>query len=46
MNYAIVAIGGVFVLVGACWACWGRFRFTGPVKTAGDERGGEKLESS
>ena len=40
MNYAIVAIGGVFVLVGACWAFWGRFRFVGPVQTvrAGDEK--------
>ena len=34
MNYSIVAIGAVFVLVGACWAFWGRFRFRGPVKTA------------
>lgn len=33
MNYAIVAIGGVIVLVGLCWLFWGRYRFTGPVKT-------------
>jgi len=33
MNYAIVAIGGVIILVGMTWVCWGRFRFDGPVKT-------------
>ena len=40
MNYAVVAIGGVLLLVGACWAFWGRFRFVGPVQTvrAGDEK--------
>lgn len=37
MNYAIVAIGTVMILVGACWVFWGRFRFEGPVKTAGKE---------
>ena len=37
MNYAIVAIGAVILLVGACWAFWGRLRFTGPVKTVMEE---------
>ena len=33
MNYAIVAIGGLLVIVFASWAFWGRTAFTGPVKT-------------
>ena len=33
MNYAIVAIGGVVLLVGIVWITWGRFRFSGPAKT-------------
>jgi hypothetical protein len=33
MNYAIVAVGGVVILVGMTWIFWGRFRFVGPVKT-------------
>lgn len=33
MNYSIVAIGAVFLIVGACWAFWGRFYFNGPVQT-------------
>lgn len=37
MNYAIVAIGAVILLVGACWAFWGRFHFEGPVQTARPE---------
>ncbi|KAH9903180.1 amino acid transporter [Cubamyces lactineus] len=37
MNYAIVAIGAVILLVGACWVFWGRLRFTGPVKTVKEE---------
>ncbi|KAH9934533.1 amino acid transporter [Epithele typhae] len=38
MNYAIVAIGGVILLVGLGWLFWGRFRFVGPVRTAEEER--------
>ncbi|KAH7883050.1 amino acid transporter [Phlebopus sp. FC_14] len=33
MNYAIVAVGGVFVIVALNWATWGRFSFVGPVQT-------------
>ncbi|KAI0672071.1 amino acid transporter [Trametes maxima] len=44
MNYAVVAIGAVMLLVGACWASWGRTRFTGPVATVGgDAPGDEKV---
>ena len=44
MNYAVVAIGGVLLLVGACWAFWGRFHFSGPVKTV-EESSSEKVIS-
>ncbi|KAH9944886.1 amino acid transporter, partial [Amylocystis lapponica] len=37
MNYAIVAIGGVILIVVSCWVLWGRFHFVGPVKTVADE---------
>lgn len=46
MNYAIVAIGGVIILVGLCWMLWGRFHFVGPVKTVNsliDEKDKEKI---
>jgi hypothetical protein len=33
MNYAIVAVGGIMVMVLANWLLWGRYRFTGPVAT-------------
>lgn len=33
MNYAIVAIGGVTLIVCLVWLMWGRFNFTGPVPT-------------
>ena len=33
MNYAIVAIGGVVLIVGLVWVFWGRRRFSGPVQT-------------
>lgn len=33
MNYAIVAIGGVMIIVCLVWFTWGRFRFEGPVPT-------------
>jgi hypothetical protein len=33
MNYAIVAVGGLIILVGLTWVTWGRTRFVGPVKT-------------
>ena len=33
MNYAIVAIGGVILLVCTVWLLWGRHHFVGPVKT-------------
>lgn len=35
MNYAIVAIGGVVLIVGLVWTFWGRHRFSGPVQTLG-----------
>ncbi|KZT08199.1 amino acid transporter [Laetiporus sulphureus 93-53] len=42
MNYAIVAIGGVCVIVMICWTSWGRKHFFGPMQTrslnvSGDE---------
>lgn len=33
MNYAIVAVGGVMLLVLLMWLFWGRTRFSGPVFT-------------
>ncbi|KAI0689336.1 amino acid transporter [Cytidiella melzeri] len=36
MNYAIVAIGGVLIVVGLVWLAWGRFHFVGPVPTVED----------
>ena len=33
MNYAIVAIGGIVIIVGMVWIFWGRFHFSGPVRT-------------
>ncbi|PCH36924.1 hypothetical protein WOLCODRAFT_83294 [Wolfiporia cocos MD-104 SS10] len=33
MNYAIVAIGGVVVIVIFCWTVWGHRHFVGPIKT-------------
>ena len=33
MNYAIVAIGGVVLIVLGVWVVWGRFNFSGPVRT-------------
>nr|GAT50889.1 amino acid metabolite permease [Mycena chlorophos] len=34
MNYAVVAVGGLMVLVLFMWVVWGRGRFKGPVFTA------------
>ncbi|KZW03950.1 amino acid transporter [Exidia glandulosa HHB12029] len=33
MNYAVVAIGGLLVIVTINWLLWGRKTFTGPVRT-------------
>jgi len=33
MNYAVVAIGGVLLLVGVMWLAWGRRTFRGAVAT-------------
>ncbi|KAJ8597640.1 amino acid transporter [Rhizopogon salebrosus TDB-379] len=33
MNYAIVAVGGLLVVVTINWFWWGRYSFKGPVKT-------------
>lgn len=33
MNYAVVAVGGIMLIVSSTWIFWGRFRFTGPVHT-------------
>ena len=33
MNYAIVAIGGVVLLVALVWIAWGRHNFSGPMQT-------------
>lgn len=38
MNYAVVAIGGVLVIVAVNWVTWGRFSFTGPVQTYESEK--------
>ncbi|KAJ7205269.1 amino acid transporter [Mycena pura] len=34
MNYAVVAVGGLMLLVLIMWVFWGRTRFSGPVFTA------------
>ncbi|KAJ7101546.1 amino acid transporter [Mycena belliarum] len=34
MNYAVVAVGGVMLLVLLMWVLWGRRRFVGPVLTS------------
>ena len=34
MNYAIVAVGGIIVLIVLAWFGWGRRSFKGPVATA------------
>jgi hypothetical protein len=45
MNYAIVAVGGVMLLVVLMWLFWGRSRFSGPVFTRVQlDAPGEKLE--
>jgi hypothetical protein len=36
MNYAIVAVGGLLVIVTINWFWWGRYSFKGPVKTVTD----------
>ena len=33
MNYAILAIGGVILIVAVNWVTWGRHSFVGPVQT-------------
>ncbi|KAL0946011.1 hypothetical protein HGRIS_012288 [Hohenbuehelia grisea] len=33
MNYAVVAVGGLLLLVTAAWALWGRYHFVGSVHT-------------
>ena len=33
MNYAIVAVGGVVLVVSVAWVIWGRFHFFGPKRT-------------
>ncbi|KIM41293.1 hypothetical protein M413DRAFT_145922 [Hebeloma cylindrosporum] len=33
MNYAVVSIGGIFLIVGLVWVIWGRTRFVGSVHT-------------
>jgi uncharacterized membrane protein len=33
MNYAVVAVGGVMLLVVLMWVFWGRTQFSGPVFT-------------
>ena len=38
MNYAIVAIGGVVLIVNLVWMNWGRFHFFGPVRTLNAEQ--------
>ncbi|VDB96698.1 unnamed protein product [Peniophora sp. CBMAI 1063] len=38
MNYAIVAVGGIIVLVVLAWFGWGRHSFKGPVATAALEQ--------
>ena len=46
MNYAIVAIGGVVLIVALCWVAWGRRHFHGPVSTLVEEaeEGDRKVE--
>ncbi|KAF7296863.1 Amino acid metabolite permease [Mycena indigotica] len=42
MNYAVVAVGGLMLLVVLMWFGWGHGRFTGPVFTAGSEAVGDE----
>ena len=46
MNYAVVAIGGVILLVSLCWLVWGHRHFRGPVSTIVEEveEGDRKVE--
>ncbi|KAF8166055.1 amino acid transporter [Pholiota molesta] len=49
MNYAIVSVGGIFLIVGLTWIFWGRTRFTGSVHTNPDvvnDGNSEKLDTS
>jgi hypothetical protein len=39
MNYAVVAIGGVLVLVVIAWFAWGRASFRGAAGTLEGEEG-------
>ncbi|GLB39550.1 putative amino acid permease [Lyophyllum shimeji] len=38
MNYAVVAIGGLALIVAVVWFSWGRFHFHGPVSTIGKDK--------
>lgn len=44
MNYAVVAIGGVLLLVTILWFVWGWSRFNGPVKTV-ERRSAEREDA-
>ncbi|KAJ7061260.1 amino acid transporter [Mycena amicta] len=44
MNYAVVAVGGVMLLVLGMWVGWGRSGFKGPVGTVMAEVGGIEKE--
>ena len=37
MNYAVVAIGGVILIVFGIWFLWGKYHFSGPVRTLEQE---------
>lgn len=45
MNYAIVAIGGIVLIVGMVWTFWGRFHFSGPVRTISQELYADEKET-
>ncbi len=36
MNYAVVSVGGIFLIVGLTWIFWGRHHFIGSVHTNSD----------
>ncbi|KAF9477649.1 amino acid transporter [Pholiota conissans] len=47
MNYAIVSVGGIFLIVGFAWVFWGRTRFRGSVQTKdGSVHDSDKLDTT
>lgn len=43
MNYAVVAIGGLLLIVALAWVFWGRHHFVGPVPTVAYDVASDKI---